>query len=140
MDSNTSLTLEGGAIRIENQSPQSAVVIKLVDTAVAKVAPTVAARVPSESKAGETITFSAQANPEGVPALGYHWDFGDGTTSQGPQVSHCYTRAADFTVRLTVDGPDDAPYEQSFSIRVSGALKPHPQLRDNRRFRQPADN
>ena len=139
MDSNTALVLEGGAIRLENQSPQSAVVIKLVDTAVAKAAPAVTARVPSQSKVGETITFSAGADPDGVPALGYHWDFGDGTISEGSNVSHCYTRAADFIVRLTVDGPDDAPYEQSFSVRVTGELKPTPELRANRRFEQPAD-
>jgi alpha-galactosidase len=139
LDSNTAVKLEGGAVRIENQSPQSAVVIKLVDTSLAKTAPTVTARVPSQSKAGETIAFSAQPDPDGVPALGYRWDFGDGTISEGRNVSHCYTRAADFTIRLTVDGPDDAPYEQTFSIGVSGALQPHPQLRANRRFVQPAD-
>ena len=139
MDSSSTFALEGGAVRLQNQPPQSVVVIKLVDTAVAKAAPTVTARVPSQSKAGETIAFSAQADPDGVPALGYHWDFGDGTVSEGPKVSHCYTRAADFTVRLTVDGPDDAPYEQSFSIGVTGELKPTPELRVNRRFEQAAD-
>ena len=136
MDSTATFALEGGAIRLENQSPQSAMVIKLVNTAVAKTAPTVTARVPSQSKAGETIAFSAQAAPDGVPALGYHWDFGDGTVSEGSNVSHCYTRKADFMVRLTVDGPDDAPYEQSFSIGVTGELKPTPELRANRRFEQ----
>jgi alpha-galactosidase len=139
MDSSSTFALEGGAIRLENQSPQSAVVIKLVDTAVAKAAPTVTARIPSQSKVGETIAFSAQAAPDGVPALGYHWDFGDGTISEGSNVFHCYTRATDFIVRLTVDGPDDAPYEQSFSIGVTGELKPTPDLRANRRFEQPAD-
>jgi hypothetical protein len=139
MNTSSSFTLAGDAIRFENQPPQSAVVVKLVDTAVAKTAPTVTARVPSQSKAGETITFSAQADPDGVPALSYHWDFGDGTVSDGPKVSHCYTRAADFTVRLTVNGPDDMPYEQSFSIGVTGKLKPTPDLRANRRFEQPAD-
>jgi alpha-galactosidase len=139
LDSNATFVLEGGAIRLENQSPQSAVVIKLVDTAVAKTAPGVTARVPSQSKVGETIAFSAQADPGGVAALRYHWDFGDGTISEGSKVSHCYTRAADFIVRLTVDGPDDAPYEQSFSIGVSGELIPTPELRANRRFEQPAD-
>ncbi len=138
MDSSSIFVLEGGAIRLQNQAPQSVAVIKLVDTAVAKTAPTVTARVPSQSKAGETIAFSAQADPDGVPVLGYHWDFGDGTISEGPNVSHCYTRAADFIVRLRVDGPDDAPYEQSFSIGVKGELKPTPELRVNRRFEQPA--
>ena len=139
LDSNPVFALEAGAIRLENQAPQSAVVIKLVDNAVAKAVPTVTARPPSQSSVGETIAFSAQTDSAGVPALGYHWDFGDGTDSEGPNVSHCYTRAADFLVRLTVDGPDGAPYEQSFSIRVSGELKPTPDLRANRRFEQPAD-
>lgn len=139
LDSNAAFALDGGAIRLENQSPQSAVIIKLVDTAVAKAAPTVTARIPSQSKVGETIAFSAQAEPDGVTALGYHWDFGDGTISERSNVFHCYTRAADFIVRLTVDGPDDAPYEQSFSIGVTGELKPTPDLRANRRFEQPAD-
>jgi hypothetical protein len=139
MDSSSTFALDGGAIQLQNQPPQSVVVIKLVDTAVAKAVPTVTARVPSQSKAGETIAFAAQADPDGVPALGYHWDFGDGTISEGAKVSHCYTRATDFTVRLKVDGPDDVPYEQSFSITVSGELKPTPQLRANRRFEQPSD-
>jgi alpha-galactosidase len=139
MDSNAAFALEGGAIRLENQSPQSAVVIKLVDTAVARAAPTVTAQVPSQSKTGETIVLSATPNPGAVPAIGYHWDFGDGTTSEGSNVHHCYTRAAEFMVRLTVDGPDDEPHEQSFSIRVTGELKPTPELRANRRFEQAAD-
>jgi alpha-galactosidase len=139
MASSSTFALEGGAIRLQNQPPQSVVVIKLVDTAVAKAAPTVTTQTPSQSKAGETIAFSAQADPDGVPVLGYHWDFGDGTISNGPKVSHCFTRAADFTVRLTVDGADDVPYEQSFSITVSGELKPTPQLRANRRFEEPSD-
>ena len=137
MDTNTAIVLERGTIQLENQPPQSAVVIRLVDSAVAKAAPTVTARVPSQSKAGETIAFSASADPDGVPALRYHWDFGDGTSSEGTKTSHCYTSAANFTVRLTVDGPDDAPYDQSFSVKVTGELKPTPQLRANRRFEQP---
>jgi alpha-galactosidase len=134
MDSSASFSLKGGAIQIQNQPPQSAVVIKLVDTAVAGTTPGITTLIPTQSKTGETIAFSAQADPDGVPALRYHWDFGDGTTSEGPKVFHCYTRAADFTVRLAVDGPDDAPYEHIFSIGVTGELKPMPQLRANRRF------
>jgi alpha-galactosidase len=139
MTSSVSPTIDSDAIRIENQPPQSAIVIKLVDTAIATATPTVTAHVASQSKAGETITLTAQSDPGGVPALGYHWDFGDGTVAEGPNVSHCYTRAADFTVRLTVDGPDDVPYEHRFSIGVTGELKATPQLRDNRRFEEPRD-
>ncbi len=139
MDSNNAFVLEGGTIRIENQPPQSAMVIKLVDTSGAKAGPTVTAKVPVKSKAGETIALSAQSDPGGVPALDYHWDFGDGTIAEGSNVSHCYTRAGDFTVQLTVDGPDDVPFEQKFSVAVTGELKPTPQLRANRRFEEAAD-
>jgi len=139
MDSSTTFALEGGAIRLQNQPPQSAVIIKLADTAIAKSAPSVTAKVPSQSKAGETISFSAQADPNGVPALGYRWDFGDGVITSGSKVSHCYTRAADFTVHLVVEGPDDLSYERSFSVAVAGELKPMPQLRANRRFEQSSD-
>src|ERR1700685_86565 len=138
-DSNTGLALKDDALQIENQPPQSAVVIKLVASAVAKGAPMVSVRVPSQLKAGETMAFSANADPNGVPALRYRWDFGDGTTSEGPKVFHCFTRVADYMVRFTVDGPDDAPYEHTFSVKVSGELKPIPQLRVNRRFEQPAE-
>lgn len=139
MDSNGAFVVEGDTIRIDNQPPQSAMVIKLVDTAVAKAAPNVTAQVPSQAKAGATIAFSAKIDSGGVPAISYHWDFGDGTTSEGSKVIHCYTRAADFAVRLTVDGPDDVSYEQSFSIGVTGELKPTPQLRANRRFEEAGD-
>jgi hypothetical protein len=136
MNSSASPTIQSDTIRIENQLPQSAMVIKLVDTAVAKAAPTVTAHVPPQSTAGETIALSAQSDPGGVPAFNYHWDFGDGTVAEGSNVSHCYTRAGDFTVRITVDGPDDVSYEQKFSIGVTGELKPTPQLRANRRFEE----
>ena len=139
MDSSSTVALEGGAVQLQNQPPQSVVVLKLVDTAVAKTAPTVTTRIPSQSKAGETIAFSAQTDPAGVSAIRYHWDFGDGTTSEESSVSHSYTRAADFSVRLTVDGADDVPYEQSFSIAVTGELKPTSQLRANRRFEEASD-
>jgi hypothetical protein len=38
-----------------------------------------------------------------------------------------------------VEGPDNTPYEHSFSIGVTGKLKPTFDLRANRRFELPAD-
>ena len=73
-------------MRIENQPPQSVKVIKIIDSSVAAAAPTVTAQVPSAATAGETIHLSAQAGADGVPAVAYHWDFGDGTRRRRPQV------------------------------------------------------
>jgi PKD repeat protein len=117
-------------------------VIKLVDNSVAATAPTVTAQVPAAAKAGETISLSALSAPAeagGVPAVAYHWDFGDGTSADSPKVSHAYTRAGEFTIRLTVDGVDGVPANKNFSVKVTGNLKAHSNLTDNRRFVEPTD-
>ena len=133
------VTPVGGAVRLENQPRQSVRVIKLIDRSVAEAAPTVTAQAPSAAHTGDTINLSAQAEADGVPALSYHWDLGDGTSADGPKVSHAYTRAGEFTVRLTVDGVDGVPAHKSFSVKVAGNLKAHSKLTDNRRFVEPTD-
>ncbi|HEY1656768.1 MAG TPA: PKD domain-containing protein [Candidatus Sulfotelmatobacter sp.] len=138
LNQNESVALDDGALRLENP-PQSVRVIKLIDTSFAVAAPTVTAQVPAAAKAGETISLSATAEADSVPAIGYHWDFGDGTNADSPKASHAYTRAGEFTIHLTVDGVDGIPAQQNFSVKVSGILKAHSNLSDNRRFVEPND-
>ena len=139
LDQNTPVAVVGGTVQIENQLPESVKVIKIIDSNSAPGAPVVTAKVPSVANAGETISFSAQAEATGVPAVEYRWVFGDGTSANGPRTSHAYPRAGNFTLRLTVDGIDGAPTVQSFSIDVTGNLRALPSLLDNRRFREPTD-
>ena len=142
LNQNETVTLVGGAVRLENQPPQSVRVIKLIDNSVAAAAPTVTAQVPAAAKAGETITLSAlsaQAEASSVPAVAYHWDFGDGTSADSPKVSHAYTSAGEFTIHLTVDGVDGVPAQKNFSVKVTGNLRAHSNLTDNRRFIEPTD-
>ena len=108
LNQNAPVALAGSTVRIENQAPESVRVIKIVDNSVSPSAPTVSANVPSVVNAGETFQLSAQTESSGVPAVNYVWDFGDGTSADGPKVSHTYTRAANFTVHLTVQGIDGA--------------------------------
>ena len=138
LNQDATVAIEGDAVRIENQ-PHSVKVIKIIDRNIAAAAPTITAQVPSSAAAGETIKLSAQAGADGVPAVAYHWDFGDGTSADGPKASHAYTRAADFAVRLTVDGVDGVPAQQTFSIKVTGNLRALPSLNENRRFVEPTD-
>jgi hypothetical protein len=140
LNQNAPVTLVGGTVRIENQLPESVRVIKLVDGNASPRAPSVKAQVPSVANAGETIHLSAQTEANGVPAVEYRWDFGDGTSANGPKVSHAYTRSAPFNIRLTVDGADGVPAVQSFSVNVSGKLRVLPSLTDNRRFIDPTDH
>jgi hypothetical protein len=132
--------LAGRAARIENQAPESVRIVKIIDDNVSPSAPTVTANVPSVASAGETFLLSAQTEPAGVPAVNYLWDFGDGTSAEGPKVPHTYTRAANFTVHLTVEGIDGVPAVQSFLVKVTGNLRAYPSLLDNRRFREPTDH
>jgi alpha-galactosidase len=142
LDQNAAIALTSGAVQLENQPPQSVRVIKLVDNNVAAAAPTVTAQVPAGANAGDTIVLSAisaQAEAGGVPAVAYHWEFGDGTNADGAKVSHAYTRAGEFTIRLTVDGVDGVPAQKDFSVKVTGNLRAHSNLTDNRRFVEPTD-
>ena len=140
LNQNETVTLGGGAVGLENQPSQSVRVIKLIDTSVAAAAPTVTAQAPTAAIAGETITLSARAaEAGGVPAVAYHWDFGDGTSADSPKASHAYTSAGEFTIRLTVDGVDGVPAQKNFAVKVTGILKAHSNLTDNRRFVEPTD-
>ncbi len=140
LNENAPVPLAGGAVQIENQGPRSVRVIKIVDSSVLASAPTVIANVPSTANAGEAFAWSAQADANGVPAIGYVWDFGDGISADGARVSHTYTRVGTFSVRLTVPGVDGPAAGQSFSIKVTGDLHAYPNLLDNFRFRDPADH
>ena len=138
LNQNEIVTLESSAVRLENQPPQSVRVIKLIDKSVAAAAPTVTAQVPATAITGETIGLSVQAEG-GVPAVAYHWDLGAGTSADSSKVSHAYTTAGDFNILLTVDGVDGVPANKSFSVKVTGNLKAHSNLTDNRRFVEPTD-
>jgi alpha-galactosidase len=142
LNQNETVTLDGDAVRLENQPPQSVRVIKLIDKSVAEAAPTVTVQAPAAANTGETLilsALSAQAEVGGVPAVAYHWDLGDGTSADCPRVSHTYTSPGEFTIHLTVDGVDGIPAHKDFSIRVTGNLKAHSNLTDNRRFVDPTN-
>jgi alpha-galactosidase len=139
LNPNTSITVQDGTVRIENQ-PESVRVIKLVDNSISPSAPTVKTQVPTAANTGETIHLTAQTDDASVPAVDYHWDFGDGTSASGPKASHAYTRAAAFTIRLTVDGAEGVPAVQTFPVNVTGDLRALHNLTDNRRFQEPTDH
>lgn len=75
---------------------------------------------------GDLLTFSAvgSSDPDG-DALTYNWDFGDGNTGTGLQVTHSYTSAGTFDAELRVS---DGDYEQTETIEIVvapvGAMMP----------------
>jgi len=134
------VAVNGGTVRLDNMARHSVRVIKLIDSATLAAAPTITAQVPSEARVSESLPFSAQVREASVPVLSYRWNFGDGTTADGPQAVHTYTRDADFTVQLTADGLDGIAAHLSFTVKVTGTLVPAGDVLQNRRYTEPADH
>src|SRR5258708_32001225 len=114
------VSMDRDAFELE-QPAHSVKLIKIIDSSVPPAAPAVSLHVPHHAKVGEELQFSSVAAPDGVPALSYRWDFGDGTTQDGRRVSHTYTMAGDFSVQLTVEGIDGISAEKKAFVSVSGA-------------------
>jgi alpha-galactosidase len=129
------LSMNHETLRLENQPPHSVKLIKIVDTSLPAVAPSIAIQAPAQGKIGEEIPFSGIASKDGVPALAYHWDFGDGVAADGAILTHAYTAAGNYSVRFTAEGLDGKPAEKTFSIPVGGSLN----LPAPRRYSDPRD-
>jgi PKD repeat protein len=55
---------------------------------------------PSQIFAGDTVTFTAEA--EGQAGLTFNWDFGGGQTATGATATQAFAQSGDATVTLTV--------------------------------------
>lgn len=128
-DGTQSVPLNDDTMQIENQRPHSVRLLKIIDTSIPSAPPNVSTSVPSRAKRGERIEFSVQASALGVPAVNYHWDFGDGVSVDGPTVSHAYTHMGTFKVNLRVEGVDGLPAQKTFLVNVSGEAKISPPRR-----------
>lgn len=81
---------QSGVLTVKNGSPQ--------------VSSTPAA-TPNPARSGQIVTFFASAtDPDGHP-LTYTWNFGDGSTSSGPQVLHTYTFPGVYAAQATISDP-----------------------------------
>jgi hypothetical protein len=133
-DGNKAVELAGGRLTLDDQPTHTVRMIKIIDTSVAAAPPMITADVPPSAQTGAVVKFSAAARAEGVPAITYHWDFGDGTSEEGAEVNHAFTEPASYTVRLKVEGVDGVATEQTFPVTVSGMMNSEFDLPNNRRY------
>jgi hypothetical protein len=138
LNAGVTVNVSAGAVQLKDMPAHSVRVIKLIDSDVRPAAPTISAQVPAQASVAQIISFSAQAQESGVPALAYHWDFGDGTTADGPQARHAYTRDADYTVQLTAPGLDGMTAHQNFALKVTGTQTPG-DIHENTRYKESTD-
>ncbi len=120
-DAGKAASLNQDAIQVA-QPAHSARIFKIVDTSVNAEPPSVQETVPGKMEAGKLAAFSAHVKENGVTALSYYWDFGDGTCADGPAVTHAYTRQGIYNVQLTAEGVDGGVFKKTFSVEASGTI------------------
>jgi PKD repeat protein len=69
----------------------------------------------------EEITFDASASTAGTGSLSYSWDFGDGTTGDGEQVTHAYDDAGTYSVTLSVTDGAGTTDTATATVTVEGS-------------------
>ncbi len=94
-------------------------------SAAAYVPPTaqIIAISPPSPEAGQTISFSGTGSGSHVRLA---WDFGDGTSAQGGQVSHVYMTGGTFPVTLTVIDDHGAKASASSNVVIAATSPPEP--------------
>ena len=137
LNADAPVALGNGSISIAHQPPHSVRLIKIINRSVPAAPPSVTLKAPASAATGDAVKLQAIVAADSVPALSYRWDFGDGTTATGPVVSHTFTRAADYTVKLTVDGVDGLPAEKGMTLAVHGPPETASHLPENRRYVEP---
>ena len=125
------------SLELRDQPPHSVRLIKVVDTAVPAEPPTLTVNAPSSAEVANSMAVSVSSDPDGVPAISYHWDFGDGTSAEGSRATHTYTRSGTYSVKVSAEGVDGVPANRIVSIRVTGVVDARFNWMKSRRYIEP---
>jgi hypothetical protein len=139
LDHNRPVPFAGGGIELPNQAPHSVRAIKIIDTLVAGAPPSVRTQSPAAAEVLKRANFTATYEPDGVPAVQYHWDFGDGTSANGAEVSHIYTGPGTFSIQLEAEGADGIAARKTIPITINGVIRAQHDFKNRRRYVEPGD-
>ncbi|MFC5136487.1 MULTISPECIES: PKD domain-containing protein [Haloferacaceae] len=74
---------------------------------------------PSSPEAGEEVSFDASASSDSNGSIeSYEWDFDDGATATGEQVTNTFDSAGEYDVELTVTDDDGATDNTTQTVSV----------------------
>ncbi len=73
---------------------------------------------PSEPYTSDTITFTDTSTDQDGTITSWHWDFGDGATSNEKNPTHKYTEDETYNIKLTVTDNDDTFNEKQIDLTV----------------------
>ncbi|MGA7339456.1 MAG: PKD domain-containing protein [Terracidiphilus sp.] len=135
--------LRGGAVPVEGGAlalilpPHSVCMLKLIDASVPERDPAFVAHAPANSQAGDMVQFHGAEESADEPVLQYHWEFGDGVSADGADVSHAYTQAGPYAVTVTATGLNRRTLQHTLGISVSGAVPTSYNPAAKQRYRAP---
>jgi hypothetical protein len=96
--------------------------LKLIDTSVPDTAPVFDAHAPAAGLAGALLELHAVAASVDAPVLDYHWEFGDGVSAGGAEVSHAYTQPGQYIVTVTATGLNGRTAGNTLAISITGTV------------------
>jgi PKD repeat protein len=70
----------------------------------------------------KSIDFNSTGSHDNVGIVSYSWEFGDGTTAEGPTATHQYKKAGIYTVNLTVKDAAGLTDKKSITITVKNPV------------------
>ena len=122
---------------VVDMPPHSARVLKIVNTGATAQPPFIKVdHMPSVKTAG-VATFRAQPATSNDAVVSYSWNFGDGVTLEGPEVSHAYTKPGTYQVVVTAAGLGGLSTEEHFSLTVAGSVSTRFAPAEKQRYQQP---
>jgi PKD repeat protein len=75
---------------------------------------------PSSGTENQAVSFDGSKSAPGSGSItSYAWDFGDGSSGSGAQVSHTYTKAGKYAVILTVTNSDKLTNQAKHGITIA---------------------
>ena len=91
-------------------------------------APVAVINGPTAGKAGDRLQFNAQRSTvaPGSSIVAYAWDFGDGSTASGVEVTKAYERPGIYDVLLTVTDSNGLQSQAVQRVEISAASTPTP--------------
>jgi len=88
----------------------------------------IAAASPASGDAPLQVQLEATAGDPDGEIVAWTWDFGDGSSGQGAETVHTYTRAGSFVARVTVSDDRGATASDTVSLMIYEAAEPDPKL------------
>jgi alpha-galactosidase len=104
-----------------HQPPHSVRMLKIVDGRLAAAPPTIATDHPTSGNAGADLKFAGHVKG-GTAVVSYRWDFGDGVSQDGSEVTHTYTQAGEYEVHVIAAGLSGVSADERFKLRISGHM------------------